>query len=288
MKIRLMTAIALLVGLLLAMPAMSSHPSSVRKQLESSLRVSGTITVRADGTVQSHTIDPEAALSPQLLTFIEETASAWRFVPIMVDGKAVTARLPMYLRLVAKYLENGKVSVTIASTYFGSEDDVAPTDKVQSSAFKPPGYPRSALEMGAQGTVYLIVQVGRDGRVANADAEQVNLRIAGSKNEMTRLRNIFTAAAVRGAREWRFTPPTTGLEADQDSWLVRVPIEFLLREAGKDPRRKGVWETYIPGPRNMDMPWAQEQLKTAGSPDALPDNGVYPLRQGATLITPLG
>ena len=27
-------------------------------------------------------------------------------------------------------------------------------------------------------------------------------------------------------------------------------------------------------------------LRTAGSPDAMPDGGVYPLEQGATLLTP--
>ena len=71
---------------------------------------------------------------------------------------------------------------------------------------------------------------------------------------------------------------------------MRVPVEFALRGPGeKSPTKEGAWDTYIPGPRNMGMPWAQEKLKTAGSPDALPEAaGVYPLRQGATLLTPLG
>jgi hypothetical protein len=168
--------------------------------------------------------------------------------------------------------------VAIASSYFGSTDAVPKTDNPAGIKLSPPQFPKSALRMGGQGTVYLVVQVGRDGKVANVAAEQVNLRVAGTANEMDSLRDQFTMAALRVARGWSFAVPTTGEGADDDSWLVRVPVEFVL----------GGWDTYIPGPRNTDMPWAQEKLKTAGSPDALPDNGVYPLRQGATLVTPLG
>lgn len=290
MKMRLVAAIALLGGLLLAMPALSGSrgAAAVRKQAESSLQVSGSITIAKDGSVIAHSLDPEAPLGEALTAFLDKAIAGWRFVPVVVDGEAVNARVPMHLRLVAKRVEGDKVSVTIASSYFGSNDAVAKTDSPASPRLAPPQYPKAARQMGGEGTVYLIVQVDRSGQVANVDAEQVNLRVAGTENEMTRLRDMLTAAAVRAARGWNFNPPTTGDSVDDDHWLIRVPVDFVLLDAGEKPRKRGGWDTYIPGPRNMGMPWAQEKLKTAGSPDALPDNGVYPLRQGATLLTPLG
>ncbi|GHC12240.1 energy transducer TonB [Thermomonas carbonis] len=288
MKMRLMAAIALLVGLLVAMPGWSANARSVRKQLESSLQVSGTVTIGKDGSVIAHTLDPKAPLGETLVDFVNKAVAGWRFAPVMVDGQAVTARVPMHLRLVAKRAEDDKFSVTIASSYFGSNEAVAQSDNPGSTRLAPPQYPKVAQRMGGEGTVYLIVQIDRGGKVANVDAEQVNLRVAGTANEMTRLRDMLTAAAVRAARDWSFTPPTTGETANDDNWLIRVPVDFVLLGPGDKQRKEGEWDTYIPGPRNMGMPWAQEKLKTAGSPDALPGSGAYPLRQGATLLTPLG
>lgn len=289
MKMRAMAAMALLCGLLVAAGAVAGgRGSKARAQAESSLQVSGTITIGKDGSVLAHTLDPKAPLGQPLTEFVNKAVAAWRFAPIRVDGELVNAKVPMHLRLVAKRAEDDKVSVTIASSYFGSNDAVATTENPSSIKLTPPKYPQRALHMGGQGTVYLIVQVDRGGKVANVDAEQVNLRVAGSEKDMAMIRDQFTDAAVRVARGWTFAIPTTGEGADDANWLVRVPVDFVLRGPGGSERTPGSWDTYIPGPRNKGMPWAQEKLHTAGSPDALPGDGVYPLRQGATLLTPLG
>lgn len=290
MKMRATAAMALLCGFLLAAGALAGGggAKAVREQVESSLQVSGTITIGKDGSVLAHTLDPKAPLGQPLTDFVNKTVADWRFTPIRVDGELVNAKVPMHLRLVAKRAEGDKVSVTIASSYFGGGDGVPDTDNPAQVNLAPPQYPKVARYMGGQGTVYLIVQIDRGGKVANVDAEQVNLRVVGTANEMARMRDQLTAAAIRAARDWTFAIPTTGDGADDDSWLVRVPVEFVLTGPGESKRVEGSWDAYIPGPRNMDMPWAQEKLKTAGNPDALPGAGVYPLRQGATLLTPLG
>lgn len=291
MKIRAMAAIALLVVFMVAAGTVAAGRGSkaVRAQAESSLQLSGTITIGKDGAVLAHTLDPKAPLGQPLADFVNKAVAAWRFTPIRVDGELVNAKVPMHLRLVAKYSEDDKVSVTIASSYFGGGDGVPESDNPTRIKLAPPQYPKAALYAGGKGTVYLIVQIDRAGKVANVDAEQVNLRVVGTTNEMARMRDQFTAAAIRAARDWTFAIPTTGDGADDDSWLVRVPVVFALRGPGeKSPAKEGAWDTYIPGPRNMGMPWARETLQTAGNPDALPGDGVYPLRQGATLLTPLG
>lgn len=268
-------------------PALAGNVAAVRKQVESSLQVSGTVTIAPDGTVQAHTLDPKAPLGEPLVQFLDESIRKWRFQPVTVDGKVVTARVPMHLRLVARPTGDGNASITIASTHFGSRDAGVPTDFVSRGRLAPPMFPKDAARMGGKGTVYLIVQVGRDGRVANVDAEQVNLRVVGTENQMEMLRSTFTKAALRAARNWTFDIPTTGDEAKDDHWLVRVPVEFVLvGRPGDKPHDKTGWDSYVPGPRNARMPWAQDSLRVAGDPDALPDSGIYPLRQGAVLLNP--
>lgn len=273
------------LALLVAMPLSAGEGArAVRKQAESSLRVTGSIVIDTDGSVQAHALDPNASLTPVLAAFVDKTLSQWRFEPIEVAGKVVRAEVPMSLRLVAKQADDGSYSISIAGTHFGSRAKAAATDVPQGARMNPPEYPKSAMHMGGKGTVYLVVRIGSDGRVMNVDAEQVNLRVAGTMGQMANLRRQFTDAALRAARNWTFVPPTTSEEAGKDSWLARVPVDFRL--GGEREPKPDQWETYIPGPRNTNMPWAQEHLKAAGSPDALPDSGIYPLREGAKLLTP--
>lgn len=285
MTLRAMVAMVLLLVLGMPVEVDANGRHAVRKQMESSLQVSGTITVSPDGTVATHSLDPKAPLGEELTRFIAGTVAQWRFKPVEVDGKVVAAKVPMHLRLIAKPRDNGEVAVRIASTYFGSNDTVGATDVPRGIRLTPPQYPTTALQMGGKGTAYLIVQVGRDGRVANVDAEQVNLRVIGNERQMVLLRKQFSDAAVRAARTWTFAVPSTGETANDDLWLVRVPVQFSLDGDAREPK-EGDWDAYIPGPRNTHMPWAAEKLRMAGSPDALPGNGVYPLQQGATLLTP--
>lgn len=273
-----------MLALLVALPLAAGGPRAVRKQAESSLRVTGFVVIGTDGTVQGHELDPKAPLTPTLVEFIGRSLDRWRFEPVKVNGEVVRARVPMSLRLVAKRSEDDKYNISIASTHFGSRTSFQATDWPQRLGMKPPQYPMGAMQVGGKGTAYLILQIGRDGKVMNVDAEQVNLRVAGSTNQMDQLRKQFAQAAIRAARDWTFTPPTTGKEADKDNWLVRVPVDFRFDDEKRV--QPGEWETYIPGPRNMNMPWAQQQLKMAGNPDALPDNGVFPLEEGAKLLTP--
>ncbi len=263
--------------------------AAVRKQVESSLLVAGNVVINPDGSVRSHELDPKAALSPTLVRFVGDAVGKWRFEPIEVDGQAVTAQVPMHLRLVAKQSDDGKFKVSIVSTHFGKRTDVAgapkTSDQLNGTKLTPPQYPKAALHMGGKGTVYVVVQVGRDGNVLNADAEQVNLRVLGTENQMAMLRKILADAALRTAKRWTFSIPTTGEEATRETWLARVPVDFLLH--GDKPAQDGEWQSYVPGPRNIEMPWAREKLRLAGSPEALPEGGVYPLEGGARLLTPV-
>ncbi len=68
--------------------------------------------------------------------------------------------------------------------------------------------------------------------------------------------------------------------------IVRVPVDFILGgEASSEPGRR---RTYLPGPRNRDIPWAQEALQAAGGPGAEPPNAISLLGGGGPhLHTPV-
>lgn len=279
----------LLLSFVLAwsMPLDAQSVSDVRSQVESSLRLTGSIVIETDGKVLEHSIEPTTALTPALTAYLDRAISSWRFEPVKVDGEVVRAKVAMYLRLVAKKSGDDSYEVRIASTYFGSGETtqrLATTDSVRMDGRPtPPRYPIGAMRAGAQGTVYLVVQVGSDGKVLNADASQVNLRVVGTERVMDQLRKVFTESAVHAAKSWRFIPPSTGEEAGRSSWLVTVPVTYTMGRVA--PSGDG-WDSYVPGPINLHMPWAQDNAQLAESLDALPDAGVFPLRQGARLLTP--
>ncbi|RZA16810.1 MAG: protein tonB [Lysobacteraceae bacterium] len=287
-----MRALFLSLWLLLALPALAGHDvSAMRKQAEFSMLVEGEVVIDPDGKVRSHTLDPAAHLTDDLTGFIDKAVAQWRFHPVKVDGNVVRARVPMSLRLVISRADDESYTLRIASTYFGASDAEASAGKTDGDAalpraqrLKPPLYPREALRLGAKGTVYLIVQMGLDGKVVAVDAEQVNLRVVGTSQQMTSMRKLLADAAMRAARGWTFAPPARGTEGDRDGWLVRVPVTYML--VGDKKPRPGEWEAYIPGPRNLDIPFAREQLRVAGNPDALPGDGAYSLEQGARLLGP--
>lgn len=261
--------------------ALAGNARETRGQAESSLQVSGSLVIGGDGKVLSHALNPAEGLTPELIQFLGTAVSAWRFAPILVDGRPVQAKVPMWLRLMAKRTDDGRVNVRIAGSYFGSQRELPATALVRAGTLTPPVFPREAMQMGGRGIVYLIVRVGRDGKVIDAAPEQVNLRVVGTDKQMTMLRKTFADAARRVALSWIFQPPTTGEEVGKPYWVVRVPVDFTT----SDERRPGPgqWQTVIPGPR-LPMPWASKTLQTAGSPDALPDNGIFPLEQGARLL----
>jgi hypothetical protein len=224
MTMRLIGLVLVLMALCIVTTAQAGNASVARKQIESSLLVTGTITVAPDGSVLTHTLDSTDDLGDVLTKFVNGSIDKWRFEPVVVDGQVVTAKVPMSLRLTAKPAEDGNMSVAISNTHFGKRTDSAVSDDVRGHRLAPPIYPAAALSSGGKGTVYMIVQIGRDGLVIHADAEQVNLRVVGNQREMDMMRELLAAASVRAAKQWTFNPPTTGKSAYRwtSYWMAGV------------------------------------------------------------------
>ncbi|MGX9718764.1 energy transducer TonB [Stenotrophomonas acidaminiphila] len=273
--------------LLAAGSAAAVGPGGVRKQAEMSMQLSGQIDIAPDGSVEAVRLDQQDRLTGELARFVHASVMAWAFEPVVRDGRPVAARSPLMLRLVGKRLEDGNTQVTIRSAGFETYDPESRAS-VTASKMPPPTYPRSMYEVGAQGDVYLILRVGRDGRVEDLYVEQVNMTVVASESQMRKFRQVLGSNAMAAARRWEFRVPVEGEEADQPHWNVRVPVRYAIVDAGRSlPDEYGVWRAYIPGPRER-APWISDEDWENGS-DVLADGGVYMAGRGSgpKLLTPL-
>jgi len=185
----------------------------------------------------------------------------------------------MSVRMVARPTGEDGFALSISGVEFGEYDDQS-TEYLTRDRMDPPKYPMAAVRMGGKGTVYLVLRVNRDGRVADLFVEQVNLTAIGTEPEMVQIREHLAKAATGAAWKWTFHPPTTGETVDDEHWSVRVPVAFELDRP--ETPRYGKWQAYLPGPRQTAS-WAQD----GASPDAIAAGGLRPVGGGVKLLTPL-
>lgn len=270
--------------------ANAQSPQTIRKQVEASMLVTGSILIERDGSVSGLEVDQREKLPEVVASLVENSGPAWRFEPVLVDGEPRKVKARMSLFIVAKKLEDGAFRVGIQSGYFGkdamtAEERMQEPDAIKRVDMKPPSYPLSALEKGARGTAYVVLKIGPDGKVMDAAVEQVNLRTIGDANEMKRMRSAFSRSAITAAMKWVFSVPATDLMREQGFVSVRVPVDYEF--VGNTLPTYGQWNSYIPGPREQ-IPWVQENAGAGDSPEAMLAGGLYEMGKGLRLLTPLG
>jgi hypothetical protein len=277
--------LALLLGLTPAPPVQAgkSQREAAQRQAESSLLVSGTIDISAEGKVLGYQLDNAANLPKGIVDMTARLAPQWTFQPIALP-KSDRSRSPMSLLFVARKRDDGSYTVELRSASF--ETDVPENERVSiARRGRTPAYPDGLAAYGINGTVYLSVRIGRDGKVMDIDASHVNLRTIGSEKEMANWREQFRLASIKAVRGWTFTPPATGPEADAPYWVGTLPVVFTV--LGYPVPKPGQWETYIPGPRKP-IPWLDAVGVTAENSDALAPNRFHTPSSGRRLLTPLG
>ena len=277
----------------LSSAALAAGPAAVRKRVQASMLVTGTIEVAPDGSVAQYALDHPEKLPPQVTGLLAKALPVWKFEPVVEDGKRVTAKAPMGLRIVAKPLGDGSYSIGIGGAWFGdgakdeknvSQETITYKRRVQ------PTYPRDAVNAGVAGTVYVLEKVNRDGTVGDAMAEQVDLRVIASDSQLVAWRRVLADAALRALKQGTFNAPTAGKAVDQPYWLARIPVDFSLSgpsaPAVVEEERYGQWRPYVPGPVQEPV-WADKH-KLAGSADAVPQGGSLLADTSLHLRTPLG
>lgn len=271
------------LGFLLAvvtLPAFAGGPGAVRKQVESSMLVTGTISINADGSVASHALEQPDRLPPGVVDLVTRAVQAWRFEPIQLREGEAHSRAVMSVRVVAKRVDEDSFIVEIRGARFSN---ARPGEFVTGDKISPPAYPRGLGASGVGGEVYLIVKVGRSGEVEDVVAEQVNLFTLGSESQIARWRDQLAKSAVRTARQWTFNPPTKGAYVDRPFWLARVPVAYHVMGRHRQAEY-GQWQAYVPGP-HLDNPWFRDE--SAPDADAIAAGNVQPVDNAFRLLTPV-
>lgn len=275
----------------------------VKRSVEASMLVTGEIAVNPDGSVYGYSLDHRDKLPAPVVKLIGGTLPHWKFTPVKVDGKAVLAKASMSLRIVAKQVDAKHDAISVEGAAFGTETAQAQTPSACANGRcltylvrRPPSYPNNLVEDLVSGTVYLAVEVDRQGGVAQVAVEQVDLRRIADGATLGRWRRELGRVSMASARKWTFQVPRTGPDAGKDHWVVTVPINYSI--TGVPGKRKtigdpgyGQWDVYVPGPVHA-IPWAEAQRKQVasnGSADAIPDNGVpFVADTRFVLLTSLG
>ncbi len=251
-----------------------------------SMVVTGHIVIGTSGGVIAYRVDKMDALPPGARKELTKVIPTWKFTPVLRDGEPVVAKSYMSIRLLATPAGNGQYAIGVSGAHFGKP---APGTSVTYKHREPPSYPRRAVAQHVSGAVYLVVEVGRDGKVHHVAARQVNLFVRGRKASMKHWRHELARASVQAARNWTFQPPVKGPHAHDSHWVVAIPVVFHLRAWGQGPvSRHGQWQSYLPGPKHY-VPWLAGDRLAAMGADAIPsDGGVFPLQQKLQLLTKLG
>lgn len=281
--------VALLVLLACAFAADAASRAEIRKSVERSMLVTGTIDIGTDGAVIGHRVDQPEKLPEFVRDLVAKAVPGFRFEPVKVDGRIVKARAKMGIRVIAKQLDNGNYGLRIGSASFGEDGGVKGETVTVVDQMTPPRYPRAAYLSGVEGSVYLVLKIDRQGKVVEAIDEQVNLVLIDKESIMQKYRKILAKAAIDAAKEWRYDVPTRGPLAEDEFWSMRVPVDFRLcgsSDECKDMAQPayGVWEAYVPGPKTH-VPWISEE-QNRQNPDAMIAGDAQQVGSGPRLLTP--
>lgn len=262
----------------------AASAESVRKSAEASMLVTGTVEINPDGSLHGFSLDQPEKLPAPVVEVIGKNMPRWSFK--LSEATTDIVKSKMSLRILAKPMGDGKYTVNIAGASFGDDNNQS-DEYVHFKSRAQPHYPRPAVDARVSGTVYLLLRIGRDGTVQEAITEQVNLDQYGTNNEMTEFRKVLASASLAAAKQWTYNLPTRGQAINDPYWVVRVPVNFHLNEAGKPikERHYGEWNAYIPGPR-QSAPWVSQTLLSE-APDAMSDNGLHTGNASLQLTTPL-
>lgn len=252
-----------LLALLTPSLVLAGRPDNVRKTVEQSMLVTGTVSVDAEGRVSGYSLDESEKLPVGIRDFVGSSVAGWEFEPMQRNGQPAKARNHMTLRLVARNEEDGKVLIRISGATF-SPVDTEDSSRVRGKEMAVPTYPELARRNGVAGTAYVALKIDRDGKVAETHVSKVDLRIIGSRKQMETWRDMLADSVGRDLKRWTFTPPSTGGQTEAASWSIMVPVAFSLtgtRKRGRTPY--GKWEAYVPGPYSP-APW---QITEIGNGD---------------------
>jgi hypothetical protein len=233
----------------------------------------GEVQIAPDGSVSDYRL--QSKLGSPISDAIDRNVRGWHFQPVVIEGRAVTARTAMHLALTAEPVEGKTDSYTlrVSSLRFGEMKVVH---------VKPPSYPPAAVRAHVGGKVMLAVRLDADGKVADVQAYQTSLDArARSEHEAELFRKVFEKAAVAAARDWQYDL-SERIDGKAVGMNAMIPVTFNLCNMPCSKPDPEAWRALLPGPVHP-APWMGEQvadndLSTLGDGQAMPLDSRFRLR----------
>jgi len=219
-----MIRLATLLAAVLATSA--SHASQVE---HFTAAATGKLTIGADGSV----LDVELAgtgpggLGKSLEEGFKEHIRAWRFEPVIEDGKPVNAIGHMRLSLVATRVKGAKeATLGVRRVWFMDPPSTKAGTPGASPVrhMPPPVYPQMATSQGIGAEVTLALRIGAEGSVAEVGTYSLALtgNVPSKASTRERYARSLRQSAERAARDWNLA----GLE---EGAVVLAPVRYSLR-----------------------------------------------------------
>jgi hypothetical protein len=255
-------------------------PGAVRKQVESSLLVTGSIDVDASGKVVGYALDEPQALPEGIVAMAAAQVPLWAFEPMVLPADQTRTHSQMSLRFIAKKSEGQQSVVSLQGAQFFNQRNAVgfPIDREHSA---PILYPLAMRRLYVTGTVYMAVRVDRDGKVLDSAVEQINLTVVGSESETERWRQVLGRHWQQGVKGLRFDIPDSAFAENNSTLSGR--IGFYYKNANSPSWKYGDWEPHVPGPHTR-IDWLPD-------PDARPDTfrpgTLHTAGSDRRLLTPL-
>lgn len=235
--------------------------------------VEGELTIGPRGEVLAVALEDADWMGEDVVRGYEQKIRAWRFEPVLEDGKPVNAVGRMSLGLIAVRDDEARTAhFAIRRVYF--VDPGPPPAPARGMMENTPRFPASAARNGIGAEVVLVALVGADGEPRELAAEHVHLSGGGAASADARLASQFERASLAAASRWRFDGVPAG-------GLVRVPIKYTA--PGAHAQRSG-WQRIHPVARKVPEWLAELRAAEAGVVD-LAENGA-PSASPLRLLTP--
>lgn len=235
------------------------------------MEADGEVQIATDGHVSDYRLATK--LAPAIADLVDRSTRAWKFEPVLIDGRPVLAKTHMHLRLRAEPTgDHDNVRLRVMQASFGAPKLVKP---------RPPHYPEEAVAYHVGGRVLLTLKIDAQGNVVDVLPYQTSLdHRAASEQQAEHFRGVLERASVAAARNWHFDM-TEQVDGKTTGAVAMAPIMFTVSDHGVPP--PSAWRALAPGPVHV-APWAGNQ---AVDTDALKEGSALALQSQVHLAEPV-
>jgi hypothetical protein len=198
-------------------------------------KVSGRISVNADGAVAGVTLDN--VTSPDVRGYLEKQIRSWEFHPMTVNGQPMPADAGFHFRLLASFGADGRLDqiafqdVIVEPTDLEREAKAGVRDASRRVA---PQYPYIPLKEGIEAELLVAAKISPSGTVSDVVVSEMAVLGAlqnVSPSLLAKARNDFIKSATGAVKQWRYSPERLA-EADCiDGCTANISVTFELSGA---------------------------------------------------------